>query len=226
MSKKPITRGKARKPTKASVKAAADRAEAHAAGKTVESAASASAPCLPLTCESVACVMDGCQTRRFGADTAPIFMARKFGVDLDTFERFVDQNADAIIDELEELQAPRSARNSHRRERSKVDTAFRVANNMRARFAISLKGGVKPGSTFKLFGYTAQDVIDHLTPMLRPGMSWDNYGAVWHIDHKRPIASFDFTRNTKDVVRECWALSNLQPLFADENISKGAKWLS
>ena len=52
-------------------------------------------------------------------------------------------------------------------------------------------------------------------------MSWDNYGLMgWHIDHIRPLASFDMTK--KDDVIAAFSLSNLQPLFASENCSKGS----
>jgi hypothetical protein len=53
-------------------------------------------------------------------------------------------------------------------------------------------------------------------------MTWDNYGPVWHVDHKRPCASFDFSDPVQQ--RLCWHWTNLQPLFAAENLSKGDKW--
>ncbi|KVU21222.1 hypothetical protein WK62_19750 [Burkholderia ubonensis] len=43
-----------------------------------------------------------------------------------------------------------------------------------------------------------------------------------HIDHRRPQSSFDL--NDADQVRACWALSNLQPLWARDNLTKGARW--
>jgi hypothetical protein len=50
------------------------------------------------------------------------------------------------------------------------------------------------------------------------GMSWDSYGE-WHVDHVRPCSLFD----QRDAVQfaECWALSNLQPLWAEDNVRKG-----
>ena len=53
--------------------------------------------------------------------------------------------------------------------------------------------------------------------------SWENIGE-WHIDHIRPIASFNFTTPTCEDFKKCWALNNLQPLWASENKSKGDKW--
>jgi hypothetical protein len=55
-------------------------------------------------------------------------------------------------------------------------------------------------------------------------MTWDNYGE-WHVDHKIPMNSFQF-ESTDDIgFKECWKLSNLQPLWGPENLSKGTKLL-
>jgi hypothetical protein len=52
-------------------------------------------------------------------------------------------------------------------------------------------------------------------------MTWDNYGE-WHVDHIQPCASFDLSDPKQ--LAECFNWSNLQPLWAKENISKGAKY--
>ena len=52
-------------------------------------------------------------------------------------------------------------------------------------------------------------------------MSWDNYGK-WHIDHVRPCSSFDLTDAKQQ--EECFHYTNLQPLWAAENLQKGSKW--
>ncbi len=67
-----------------------------------------------------------------------------------------------------------------------------------------------------------QDLIAHLESLFQPSMTWENYGK-WHIDHKRPIASFNFTSYEDPEFKECWALNNLQPMWAKENMSKGNK---
>ena len=54
-----------------------------------------------------------------------------------------------------------------------------------------------------------------------PGMTWDNHGE-WHIDHIRPCASFDFSDPQQQ--KECSHYSNLQPLWAKDNLSKSDKW--
>jgi hypothetical protein len=52
-------------------------------------------------------------------------------------------------------------------------------------------------------------------------MSWDNYGTVWHIDHKIPVSAFNL--RCEEDIKRCWALKNLQPMFADENVMKSDK---
>lgn len=50
------------------------------------------------------------------------------------------------------------------------------------------------------------------------GMTWDNFGA-WHVDHIIPCVAFDLTTESGQL--ECFNYSNLQPLWAVDNLSKG-----
>jgi len=54
----------------------------------------------------------------------------------------------------------------------------------------------------------------------KPGMSWDNYGE-WHIDHIKPLILFDLTKRSQ--MLKAVHYTNLQPLWANENISKGVR---
>lgn len=67
----------------------------------------------------------------------------------------------------------------------------------------------KEGKTIELLGYSALDLKYHLESLFTDGMTWDNYGE-WHIDHIKPISSFD--KNTPIMVINM--LNNLQPLWA------------
>lgn len=83
------------------------------------------------------------------------------------------------------------------------------------------------GTTFELLGYTIDDLMNHLEALFLPGMTWENYGLYgWHIDHVRPLASFSYDSVDDPEFREAWALSNLQPLWAQDNWSKGATFIS
>lgn len=67
-------------------------------------------------------------------------------------------------------------------------------------------------------GYDRKQLKEHLESQFQGDMSWDNYGTGWHIDHIRPVSSFK-----PEEFKECWSLDNLQPLWAKENLSKGAR---
>jgi len=73
-----------------------------------------------------------------------------------------------------------------------------------------------------LVNFTVDQLKAHIEKLFKPGMSWENYGTAWHIDHKIPIAAFNFERPDDIDFRLCWS-KNLQPLEASKNKSKGAK---
>lgn len=99
-----------------------------------------------------------------------------------------------------------------------TDPSYRAAASMRSRVWALLK---KQGAErIEPLGLTKAALKAHLEPLFLPGMTWENYGK-WHVDHIRPCASFDLS--THDQVLECFNLKNLRPLWAKDNISKGAK---
>ena len=57
----------------------------------------------------------------------------------------------------------------------------------------------------------------YLEKMFKTGMTWDNYGK-WHVDHVRPISS----AKSLEALIPLLHYSNLQPLWAEENLSKWA----
>lgn len=75
-----------------------------------------------------------------------------------------------------------------------------------------------------LIGYSIHGLKTHLEQLFVSGMSWENYGSAWHIDHIRPRASFRFTSLEDQAFKACWALTNLQPLWAEDNIRKGSTY--
>ena len=83
--------------------------------------------------------------------------------------------------------------------------------------------GRKAGRRWEsLVGYSLDDLMAHLERLFQPGMTWENYGQ-WHIDHKTPKAAFNYTAPEHIDFKRCWALSNLQPLWAEDNIRKHAR---
>jgi hypothetical protein len=84
--------------------------------------------------------------------------------------------------------------------------------------------GSKAGRPWEsLVGYTIDQLKAHLEKLFKPGMTWDNYGTVWQIDHKIPVAVFNFGRPDDIDFRICWSLKNLQPLESKENRKKSSK---
>ena len=101
----------------------------------------------------------------------------------------------------------------------------RMRNNIRTSLRQSLRyhNVRKTNKTFALLGYTKNELKDYLESLFADGMSWDNT-HLWHIDHIRPISSFNFDSTEHPDFKKCWALDNLQPLWANDNLSKGDKW--
>ena len=71
-------------------------------------------------------------------------------------------------------------------------------------------------------GYTTDELRAHIERQFIKGMSWDNKG-MWHIDHIRPVASFDIQSVESEAFRDCFGLHNLRPVWSKENMRKGAK---
>lgn len=104
----------------------------------------------------------------------------------------------------------------------KTDVNFRLAGNLRSRLrrAMIFGRGAKSASTLQLLGCTVDELKVKLESRFQPGMTWDNYGE-WHVDHIKPCASFDLTEPAQQLA--CFHFSNLQPLWALENLKKGAR---
>lgn len=112
--------------------------------------------------------------------------------------------------------------NDYVKRRKKKDPAFRLKCGYRTRVWMVLRGKIKSGPTLALLGCSGDFLKKHLENQFLPGMVWENYGKWgWHIDHKRPCASFDLTQLEQQ--KQCFHYTNLQPLWAKDNHSKGAK---
>lgn len=118
----------------------------------------------------------------------------------------------------------RENQNAWRARMYRDDPEFRAMQGLRARMIIAVnraRAG-KAAKTTHLVGCDAAELMRHLEAQFQPGMNWENYGyRGWHIDHIRPCASFDLTDPAQQ--RECFHFTNLQPLWAEQNIRKGAR---
>lgn len=109
----------------------------------------------------------------------------------------------------------------YERMKLKTDPIFRLRKNLRRRLNLCLKNIYKKETTLKLIGCTLEELKIYLENRFKKGMSWQNYGE-WHIDHIKPISSFDL--NIIENQKKAMHYTNLQPLWAKENISKGNKF--
>jgi len=101
----------------------------------------------------------------------------------------------------------------------------KIAINIRNRVNLAIGRQSKSDSTMALLGCTVPELIAHLESLFQDGMSWQNHGRYgWHIDHIRPCVSFDLSDSEQQ--RQCFHYTNLQPLWAGDNLRKGSSTAS
>jgi DNA-nicking Smr family endonuclease len=86
-------------------------------------------------------------------------------------------------------------------------------------------GQNKPTDTLKLLGCTWEEARAHIENLFQEGMTWENHGrgdGKWQIDHIRPVASFKGA--SEEELKQMNHISNLQPLWTADNLSKSDKW--
>lgn len=120
---------------------------------------------------------------------------------------------------LQKLRAKYRRSNARRRAR----TDHKLRDVMSSRLVKALKGTGTWNTVQPIVGYSIADLKVHLERQFKNGMSWENFGK-WHIDHILPVTAFRITGADGEIdaseVRACWALSNLRPLWARDNVKK------
>jgi hypothetical protein len=117
--------------------------------------------------------------------------------------------------------AKRSKYNEWHRNKLSEDPAYRVTAHMRTLIHRAL-GKQKAGRSWRTFvDYSLEELMVHLECQFLPGMTWENKGD-WHIDHIIPRASFEYKSPDDESFKQAWALSNLRPIWAIDNIRKNA----
>ena len=100
-----------------------------------------------------------------------------------------------------------------------TDVTYRIIHNLRGRLRKAMKNySTKCDKTINLIGCSPVFLRKHLEKQFSEGMSWENYGK-WHIDHIKPCSYFNLTLEKEQ--RICFNYTNLQPLWAEDNIRKG-----
>jgi hypothetical protein len=115
--------------------------------------------------------------------------------------------------------ANRDKINSYDNNKKKVDIQYKLRHNLRARLGGAVKCNQKSGSAVNDLGCTTEELKSYLESKFLPGMTWDNWGRDgWHIDHIKPLASFDLT--DRNQLLEACHYTNLQPMWANDNLIK------
>lgn len=103
------------------------------------------------------------------------------------------------------------------------DLNYKVRHLLRQRIVVTICRGKKIDKayrTIELLGCSIQDARLHIEKQFKEGMTWENHGThTWHIDHIKPCALFDLTKPEEQ--KKAFHYTNLQPLWAEENLRKG-----
>jgi hypothetical protein len=97
---------------------------------------------------------------------------------------------------------------------------FKLRRNISSLIGISLrkKGFTKRSKTASILGCSYMEFFNHIESKFQEGMTWENR-SEWHIDHIIPLAS----AKTEEEIIKLNHYTNLQPLWAKDNLKKGAK---
>ena len=110
------------------------------------------------------------------------------------------------------------------RERRKTNPSFKILDTLRSRMLHALKGKNKSASTMNLLGIKNIEIVwQRLESLFQDGMTRENHG-IWHIDHITPCTAFDLIDPEQQ--KKCFHYTNLQPLWAIDNMKKSNKIIS
>ena len=123
------------------------------------------------------------------------------------------------INNFEEIQQWNTA---YIRKRYKTDLNYKLKKVLRTRMNMALGHNWTAARTAELLGASIPEVWNHLEKQFQPGMTRKNHG-LWHVDHIIPCSRFDLSDPEQQ--KKCFHYTNLQPLWAFDNISKGKRVL-
>ena len=168
----------------------------------------------------------GVYDKRFGWFWNPKCFWRKKFKWLDDYKRqSSEQNRKNFIKIYSKSEKCRKSVRKWQKKQPK-DTNYNISNALRRSIIGALKRQQirKHRKTEELLGTDRETARKHIESLFQPGMNWKNHGlghGKWHIDHIIPCASFDLKCPVQQLA--CCYYKNLQPLWAIDNIKKGAK---
>lgn len=144
------------------------------------------------------------------------------------------RNKDKILKRVNEyVKNNREILNSKLKERRK-NPIIKLRHSISTLVRMFLKG-TKKGSILKYLPYTIQELKNHIESQFEPWMTWNNYGVynknkwndndpltwTWQLDHIIPQYKLQYLSMEDDNFKKCWALENLRPLSAKQNVLDG-----
>lgn len=132
-------------------------------------------------------------------------------------EEICEYNKKYNIKNRKEIQTRHTA---YLREKRQTDPQYKISSLLRTRINKVINGQNKE-NTLKMLGCSYKFLMNWLSFQFEDDMTFDNHGLVWHIDHIIPCNCFDLTDNDERL--KCFNWSNLQPLYAQKNLSKKDK---
>jgi hypothetical protein len=113
--------------------------------------------------------------------------------------------------------------NEYEKKRKKIDILFKLKKNIRSHLASAIKQNYKSGSAVSDLGCSIEELKLHLESLFEPGMTWENWSRTgWHIDHIIPLDAFNLSDPKQ--FKEACKYTNLQPLWAKDNLRKSNKY--
>jgi hypothetical protein len=97
------------------------------------------------------------------------------------------------------------------------DINYKLSRNIRTKLYHFIRGKTK---NHPHVGCSREFFLNYISSKFTEGMTWDNYGVYWQIDHIHPLSRFDLTDITQ--LSTVCHYSNIQPLTNIENLKKGA----
>lgn len=124
---------------------------------------------------------------------------------------------------LENRETIQERQTKTQKERRKIDASFRISKKHRSVLKEDIKREfkMKDNTCNKRYSCDSKFIKEWFEYLFENNMSWDNHGIIWHVDHIKPICSYNLTNKVE--LKECFHWNNLRPLLIEENQRKTNK---
>lgn len=133
------------------------------------------------------------------------------------------ENRDKII-KMRQTEEFKIKRREAKKKRLREDPVYKLRESISNTVNKAFKkfGSNKVGnSILKYLNYEITALRDHLESQFDEHMTWENHGTYWHLDHIIPQSDLPYLSMEDDNFKKCWALDNLRPLEARQNVLDG-----